>query len=144
ELKETGDASLLDLLKSSLREKKLLLLLDNFEQVVNAAPCLADLLTTCPKLKILVTSRIVLHVQAEHEFAVPPLALPDLTCLPDLTAILQYEAVAFFICRAQIVKPSFQLTHANALAVAEICTRLDGLPLAIELAAARMKLLTPH
>ncbi|HZU00201.1 MAG TPA: tetratricopeptide repeat protein [Ktedonobacteraceae bacterium] len=144
ELKETGDSSLLDLLKSSLRKKKLLLLLDNFEQVVHAAPSLADLLTACPKLKILVTSRIVLHMQAEHEFAVPPLALPDLTCLPDLSAVSQYEAVAFFISRAQAVKPSFQLTHANALAVAEICARLDGLPLAIELAAARMKLLTPQ
>jgi predicted ATPase/class 3 adenylate cyclase len=144
ELKETGDSSLLDLLKSSLRKKKLLLLLDNFEQVVHAAPSLADLLTACPKLKILVTSRIVLHMQAEHEFAVPPLALPDLTCLPDLSTVSQYEAVAFFISRAQAVKPSFQLTHANALAVAEICTRLDGLPLAIELAAARMKLLTPQ
>jgi predicted ATPase len=83
-------------------------------------------------------------MQAEHEFAVPPLALPDLTCLPDLSTVSQYEAVAFFISRAQAVKPSFQLTHANALAVAEICTRLDGLPLAIELAAARMKLLTPQ
>ncbi len=144
ELKETGDSSLLDLLKSSLRKKQLLLLLDNFEQVVHAAPSLADLLTACPKLKILVTSRIVLHMQAEHEFAVPPLALPDLTSLPDLSVVSQYEAVAFFISRAQVVKPSFQLTHANALAVAEICARLDGLPLAIELAAARMKLLTPQ
>jgi predicted ATPase/class 3 adenylate cyclase len=144
ELKETGDSSLLDVLKSSLRKKKLLLLLDNFEQVVHAAPSLADLLTACPKLKILVTSRIVLHMQAEHEFAVPPLALPDLTCLPDLSAVSQCEAVAFFISRAQAVKPSFQLTHSNALAVAEICARLDGLPLAIELAAARMKLLTPQ
>ena len=144
ELKETGDSSLLDLLKSSLREKKLLLLLDNFEQVVSAASYLTHLFTACPKLKILVTSRIVLHVRAEQEFAVPPLALPDLTCLADLAVISQYEAVAFFVSRAQAVKPGFQLTHSNALAVAEICARLDGLPLAIELAAARMKLLTPH
>jgi predicted ATPase/class 3 adenylate cyclase/DNA-binding CsgD family transcriptional regulator len=144
ELKETGEQSLLDLLKTSLREKQLLLLLDNFEQVVSAASQVADLLAACPKLKIMVTSRMVLHVRAEHEFAVPPLALPDPTRLPDLVALSQYDAVALFIQRAQAVKPTFQLTNANAPAVAEICARLDGLPLAIELAAARIKLLPPQ
>ncbi len=144
ELKETGGQSLLALLNASLREKKLLLLLDNFERVVSAATQLADLLAACPKLKIVVTSRVVLHVRAEYEFAVPSLALPDLTSLTDLVAITQYEAVTLFIQRAQAVKPDFQVTDANAHAVVEICARVDGLPLAIELAAARMKLLTPQ
>ena len=144
ELKEIGDQSLLNQLRASLRDKNLLLLLDNFEQIVSAAMHVVDLLNACPKLKIVVTSRTVLHVRAEHEFEVPPLALPNLKRLPDLVALLQYEAVALFIQRAQAVKPDFQVTNANAPAVAEICARLDGLPLAIELAAARMKLLTPQ
>ncbi|HEV2583682.1 MAG TPA: AAA family ATPase, partial [Ktedonobacteraceae bacterium] len=144
ELKETGEQPLLDLLKTSLREKQLLLLLDNFEQVVSAASQVADLLAACPKLKIVVTSRMVLYVRAEHEFAVPPLALPDPTRLPDLVALSQYDAIALFIQRAQAVKADFQVTNANAPAVAEICARLDGLPLAIELAAARSKLFSPQ
>jgi predicted ATPase/class 3 adenylate cyclase/DNA-binding CsgD family transcriptional regulator len=144
ELKETGAQPLSDLLKTSLRDKRLLLLLDNFEQVVSAAMQVADLLAACPKLKIMVTSREVLHVRGEQEFAVPPLAVPDPNHLPDLVALSQYEAVALFISRAQAVKPEFQLTAANALAVAETCVRLDGLPLTIELAAARIKLLPPQ
>ncbi len=143
-LKETGEQPLLDLLKTSLRDKQLLLLLDNFEQIVSAAVQVADLLATCPKLKVLVTSRMVLHVQAEQEFAVPPLSVPDLRHLPDLLALAQYEAVALFIARAQAVKPEFQVRDASAPAVAEICVRLDGLPLAIELAAARSKVLPPQ
>jgi predicted ATPase len=144
ELKKTGEQSLLDLLKVSLWDKHLLLLLDNFERVVSAALPVAELLSACPQLKILVTSRIALHVRAEHEFAVPPLALPDVKHLSELAAIRQYEAVALFISRAQAVKPDFQVTNANAAAVVEICAHLDGLPLAIELAAARMKLFTPQ
>jgi predicted ATPase/class 3 adenylate cyclase len=144
ELKETGDQTLLDLLKAYLREKQLLLLLDNFEQVLHAASQVADLLAACPKLKVVVTSRFVLHLRGEQEFAVPPLALPDPNHLIDLGALSQYEAVALFIARAQSVKPEFQVTNANARAVAEICARLDGLPLAIELAAARSKLLPPQ
>ncbi len=144
ELKETGDLPLLDLLQASLRDKQLLLLLDNFEQVLNVASQLADLLAACPKLKVLVTSRFVLHVRGEQEFTVPPLAMPDPKHLPDLAVLLQYEAVELFIARAQAVKPGFQVTAANAPAVAEICVRLDGLPLAIELAAARLKLLPPQ
>src|SRR5207249_1838901 len=103
-----------------------------------------DLLVACPKLKIVVTSRAVLHMRGEQEFAVPPLAVPDPNRLPDLLALSQYEAVALFIARTQAVKPEFQVTNANAPAVAEICARLDGLPLAIELAAARIKLLPPQ
>jgi len=134
----------LERLREVLRQKQILLLLDNFEQVVSAAGQVVDLLAACPRLKVLVTSREVLHVQAEHEFAVPPLPLPDLKDLPDLATLSHYAAVALFIQRAQAVKPDFQLTNANARAIVEICARLDGLPLAIELAAARMKLLPPQ
>jgi len=143
-IKEIGGQPLLELLKASLREKRLLLLLDNFEQVVQAARPVAELLATCPHLKLLVTSRMALHVRAEQEFAVPPLALPDLKRLPDLVALSQYEAVALFIQRARAVQSDFQVTNASAPAVAEICVRLDGLPLAIELAAARSKLFSPQ
>jgi len=144
DLKEMGEQPPLDQLKTFLRERQLLLVLDNFEQVVRAAVYVADLLATCPKLKVIVTSRIVLHVQAEQEFAVPPLAVPDPKQLPNLVTLSQYEAVALFISRAQAARPEFQVTNANAPAVAEICARLDGLPLAIELAAARIKLLPPQ
>src|SRR6266566_2456894 len=144
DLKEMGEQPPLDQLKTFLRERQLLLVLDNFEQVVRAAVYVADLLATCPKLKVIVTSRIVLHVQAEQEFAVPPLAVPDPKQLPNLVTLSQYEAVALFISRAQAARPEFQVINANAPAVAEICARLDGLPLAIELAAARIKLLPPQ
>lgn len=143
-MKEMAEYSLIALLQAFLREKHLLLLLDNFEQVVQAALQVAELLVTCPKLKILVTSRMVLHVRAEQEFAVPPLTLPDPKRLPDLVVLTQYEAVALFIQRARAVKPDFQVTNATAAAVAEMCVRLDGLPLAIELAAARIKLFPPQ
>ena len=141
---ETTDQPVHEQLKMYLRDQHLLLLLDNFEQIVGAAPLVADLLSSCPWLKAIVTSREVLHVRAEQEFLVPPLALPDAKRLPALEELSQYEAVALFIERAQAVKPGFQLTSTNARAVAEICVSLDGLPLAIELAAARMKLLTAH
>jgi predicted ATPase len=111
---------------------------------VEAAVQIADLLAACPRLKLLVTSRILLHLQAEREFPVPPLSLPNARHLPDLVTLSQYEAVALFIQRAQAVKAEFTVTNANAPAVAEICTRLDGLPLAIELAAARVKFFAPH
>src|SRR6266699_3779389 len=142
-LKEAASQPLLDLVSAWLREKELLLLLDNFEQVVGAALQVAELLARCPKLNVLVTSRAVLHVRGEQEFAVPPLTVPDPNHLPDLVPLSQYEAVALFIARAQAVKPDFQVTKVNAQAVAEICVRLDGLPLAIELAAARSKVLPP-
>ncbi len=144
DLKESGAQPLLDLLKAFLRDKHLLLVLDNFEQVLPAAPQLTDLLTSCPHLSILVTSRATLHVQGEHEFPVPPLALPDLTHLPTWEALSHYAAVALFLQRAQAARPQFQLTGANSRAIAEICVRLDGLPLALELAAARIKLLSPQ
>jgi len=144
DVKEIAEQPVLDLLKAYLRKRQFLLLLDNFEQVVSAAIQVAELLAACPKLKVLVTSRMVLHVQAEQEFAVPPLSVPDARHLPGVVALAQYEAPALFIQRAQAVKPEFQLSNANARAVAEICRHLDGLPLAIELAAARVKLLPPQ
>jgi len=143
-LQETGERAMRDLVHASLHDKRLLLLLDNFEQVLGAVPWLADLLTDCPSLKALVTSRTVLHMRGEHEFPVPPLALPDFTYLPESEALSGYAAVALFLERARAVKPDFALTPGNSRAVAEICIRLDGLPLAIELAAARSKLLPPQ
>src|SRR5256885_948984 len=143
-IKELEGLPLLDLLQLVLQDKRLLLLLDNFEQVVAAAPQLEHLLALCPQLTILVTSRAVLHLQSEQVFPVAPLALPDLS--KDLTpsGIAQSAAVALFMHRACSLLPSFQLTAANARAIAELCVRLDGLPLAIELAAARVRLLPPQ
>jgi predicted ATPase len=143
-LKEMGNQSLLDLLKAYLRNKHLLLFLDNFEQVVTTAPLLVELLRTCPYLKILVTSRTLLRVSGEHEFTVSPLAVPDLSQLPVPEALSQYAAVALFLQRAQALRPDFRMTSANAPTIAEICVRLDGLPLALELAAARIKLFSPQ
>jgi predicted ATPase len=128
----------------TLQGRPVLLVLDNFEQVVGSAGQVADLLASCPLLKVLVTSREVLHVRAEHEFAVSPLALPDPAHLPRLEELARCSSVALFVQRVQAIKPEFRLTAANAREVAEICVRLDGLPLAIELAAARMKLLSPQ
>jgi predicted ATPase/class 3 adenylate cyclase len=141
---EASGRSLLECLKDYLRAKRLLLVLDNFEQLLPAAPLLADLLATAPGLKLLVTSRAVLRVYGEHEFHVPPLELPDPRNLPPADRLSQYEAVRLFIERAQAVQPEFVVSNENAPAVAEICHRLDGLPLAIELAAARIRLLPPQ
>jgi predicted ATPase len=143
-IKEDGERPLLDLLKTFLQEKHLLLLLDNFEQVVAAAPVLSDLLAGCPHLKIIVTSHAALRIQGEHEFPLPPLGLPDLAHLPEHEKLIQYPVVALFLERARAIKPDFVVTPANARVIAEICARLDGLPLAIELAAVRIKLLPPH
>jgi len=143
-VKESGSRPLLERLTDELREQHLLLLLDNFEQVLEAAPQLTELLAGCSKLKLLVTSRELLHLYGEHEYAVPPLALPDRAQLPPLAQLTQYEAVRLFIERAQAAKADFALTTASAPAVAEICYRLDGLPLALELAAARIRLFGPQ
>ena len=143
-LKEDGADSLEAALRAHLSDRVLLLVLDNFEQVTPAGPGVAALLAGAPGLKVVVTSRFALRLSGEQEFPVPPLALPDPKRLPDLEAVIQYEAVRLFIERAQAVKPDFEVTSANAPAVAEICVRLDGLPLAIELAAARSKLLPPE
>jgi predicted ATPase/serine/threonine protein kinase len=121
----------------------MLLLLDNLEHLVAGAPRVADLLAIASRLKIIVTSQAPLHVYGEHEFPVPPLALPDLKSVPPLDLLLCSPSVMLFVERAQAVKHDFTLTQGNASAVAAICARLNGLPLAIELAAARIKLLAP-
>ncbi len=132
---------LLEVLQAALFEQHLVLVLDNFEQVVTAAPSLLDLLAACPHLKLLVTSREVLHVRGEREFVVQPLTLPDPQHLPDGETLAHYGAVALFLERAREVQPTLQLTAVTAPLITEICRRLDGLPLAIELAAPRLKLL---
>ena len=131
-------------MKGYLKDKRLLLVLDNFEQVVEAAPVVGELLMAAPEVKVMVTSRVPLHVRGEKEFAVPPLQLPDTEHLPPLDRLGRYEAVRLFMERAADVKDNFELTGDNAAAVAHICARLDGLPLAIELAAARVKFLSPE
>jgi len=141
---ESGGQPLLDTLKNALRHKHLLLLLDNFEQVVDAAPLVGELLSSSPGLKALVTSREALRVYGEQEYPVPPLTLPDLNRAEPLRNLSEYEAVELFTRRARAVRPDFTLTEDNAPAVAEICVRLDGLPLAIELAAARSAVLSPE
>jgi predicted ATPase/class 3 adenylate cyclase len=143
-VKETNGRPLIEDLQAALRERQQLLLLDNFEQVADAAPLVAELLAGCPCLKILVTSRVPLHLRGEKEIPVPPLALPNLQRLPTLDQLTQYAAVELFIQRAVDVQPAFAVTNDNAPAVAEICARLDGLPLAVELAAARIKLFAPE
>ena len=144
DISEQSGQAPLSRLKAALKDKHMLVLLDNFEQVSEAAVPLSDLLAACPRLTLLVTSQVLLHLQAEREFSVPPLSLPNPRHLPDLVTLSQYEAVALFIQRAQAVKAEFTVTNANAPAVAEICARLDGLPLAIELAAARVKFFAPQ
>jgi predicted ATPase/class 3 adenylate cyclase len=131
-------------LRDHLRERRILLILDNFEQVPDAAPIVGELLSSAPRLAILATSRSTLRVYGEQEYPVPPLAVPDPAHLPSLATLSQYEAVALFIERAMAAKPDFAVTNENAPAVAEICARLDGLPLAIELAAARSNVLGPQ
>ncbi|HSH83440.1 MAG TPA: DUF4062 domain-containing protein [Herpetosiphonaceae bacterium] len=135
---------IMELLKNEVRDKRLLLLLDNFEQVLDAAPLVADLLAVAPHLNFLITSRAVLRLRVEYEYPVPPLGLPDPNELPALDQMDRYEAVRLFVERARATKLDFAVTSANAPAIAEICRRLDGLPLAIELAAARVKHLPPQ
>jgi non-specific serine/threonine protein kinase len=139
-----GGAPLLDAVISSVREKTMLLILDNFEQVLDAAPLVGRILASARNVKALVTSRSPLRIAGEREYAVPPLITPplDLPLAPE--AIAHYPSVALFLDRASLVKSDFVLTAENARAIAEICVRLDGLPLAIELAAARVKVLPPQ
>ncbi|HYI14258.1 MAG TPA: LuxR C-terminal-related transcriptional regulator [Thermomicrobiales bacterium] len=141
---DAGDVPLIEQITSVLGGRPSLLLLDNFEQIVAAGPIVTELLTTCPILKIVVTSRVVLRVSGEQEFAVAPMAVPGSTRDRSIADIAASEAVALFLLRAGAVNASFKLTDENAPAVVEICRRLDGLPLAIELAAARTKVLSPQ
>lgn len=142
-VRNEGDVLLLQRLTAYLATREGLLVLDNFEQVAAAAPLLPQLLGACPRLKILVTSRVVLRVSGEHAFPIPPLALPDPMGVPSVGQTAGSAAVRLFIARAQAAKPDFTLVEANAGAIGAICHRLDGLPLAIELAAARVTLLSP-
>lgn len=139
-----GERSLVERLYASVHKRHLLVLLDNFEQVAAAAPDLIDLLVACPDLKMLVTSRALLRVRGEYAFLLGPLALPSLKDVESGEALSHTASVALFIERAQAIHPTFQMTLSNLQAVASICQRLDGLPLAIELAAAHSKLLPPH
>src|SRR6185437_5459646 len=142
-LHEAGGEPLSDTVRAALRDRCLLLVLDNFEHVAAAAPEIVALLMACPRLVALVTSRAALRVRGEQEYPVPPLALPDLSRVPTVEEVAPAAAVELFVQRAQAASPAFVLTPANAAAVAAICRRLDGLPLALELAAARIKLLAP-
>jgi non-specific serine/threonine protein kinase len=142
--REAGDRPVADALKRHLRGRHLLLLLDNFEQVLPAAPVVGDLLAAAPGLRVLVTSRAVLHLSGEQTFAVPPLSLPAPDHLPPPEELARYEAILLFTERARATRADFRLTAENAPAVVAVCARLDGLPLAIELAAARIGLLSPR
>ena len=142
-IRERPDRDLEGGIWEHLRERELLLILDNFEQVLGAASLVADLLTGSPRLRVMVTSRAVLHLSGEQTYEVPPLRMPDMADLPPLAELSGYEAVMLFVERAHAVDRSFALDVGNARSIAEICIRLDGLPLAIELAAARTRLLSP-
>ena len=141
---ESGARPLADALREFLHDKQALLMLDNFEHLLEAAPLLGDLLVAAPGLKLLVTSRAALRLTAEHEYPVPPLSMPDPDHFPEVASLARYESVALFLDRARAARPDFEVSAGNAAAIAEICVRLDGLPLAIELAAARVRILTPQ
>lgn len=142
QLAEIGTTSSEDLLEGFLRKRHMLLVLDNFEQIIGAAPLVDRLLAAAPRTHMLVTSREVLHIYGECEYALQPLTLPAQTITPE--ELLQSPAVRLFVQRARAVRRDFELTAENASTVAEICTRLDGLPLALELAAARIRLFSPQ
>ena len=143
-IRDDGDPPLAERLVTALRDRELLLVLDNFEQVLPAAPWVLDLLQAAPRVTALVTSRAALRVRGEREFPVAPLSCPAATGNESVDTLLEYPALALFVQRAQDVRPDFALASANAVAVAEICRRLDGLPLAMELAAARIRVLSPE
>ena len=142
-VKETPGQTLGETLATSLHGKRLLLVLDNFEQILPAAPAVMDLLAVASEVKALITSRAALHLRGERLHQVSPLTVP-MPPLPSLEALSQYEAVRLFIARARDARPDFAVTNETAPAVAEICARLDGLPLAIELVAARTRVLSPE
>jgi predicted ATPase/class 3 adenylate cyclase len=143
-VQEATNRPILDSLKDYLRDRRVLLVLDNFEHVLAAAAQVTDLLSTCARLKAIVTSREALRLRGEHQFPVPPLSLPDRSRVESANQLVRYEAIRLFIERAQAAKPEFAVSDRNAYAIAEVCHRLDGLPLAIELAAARVNVLSPQ
>ncbi|MDQ3691499.1 MAG: adenylate/guanylate cyclase domain-containing protein [Chloroflexota bacterium] len=142
-LREGRGRPIADILTDHLRDRSVLLVLDNFEQLMPAASSVSDLVRAAPPTKLLVSSREALRVSGEQEFPVPPLAVPDRASELRLEDLRAADSVALFVQRASLVQPGFDLTAANARAIAEICARLDGLPLAIELAAARVRLFEP-
>jgi len=144
DVRAAAGGALSQVLRSYLHDKQLLLLLDNFEHLAPAAAVVSELLEAAPQLKVLVTSRAVLHLYGEHAWVVPPLTLPDPQHLPPLEALRDYEAIRLFTERATALRPAFRLTAENAPLVAEICARLEGLPLATELAAAGIQVLSPQ
>ncbi len=143
-VKDSTDQPVVEAVKEHLRNLQLLLVLDSFEQVVKAAVLVVDLLRAAPRIKILVSSREVLRVTGEHDYPVPPLDLPDMRRRHTAAMLSRYEAVALFIQRAKAAQADFEITEDNAPAIAGICVKLDGLPLAIELAAARSRVLAPQ
>ncbi|HZH98642.1 MAG TPA: NB-ARC domain-containing protein, partial [Fimbriimonadaceae bacterium] len=144
QVKQGAGQSVAEALKQDLRERQLLLVLDNFERLLGAGPPLAQLLAACPRMKVLVTSRVVLRLQGEHNYEVPPLTLPPAGHRPSPEQLGRYEGIRLFMQRAQAANSHFTIATENAPAVVELCQRLDGLPLAIELAAARVRLLPPE
>jgi predicted ATPase len=143
-VRETGGRSLIATVQRYLAAREMLLILDNFEHVLDAAPVVVELLSATQRTTVLATSRAPLRLQGEREYLVPSLGLPAVSTTYDLALLAESEAVAFFVDRVQSVRPHFALTADNAQAVAGICRRLDGLPLALELAAARVKLFPPQ
>lgn len=143
-LTERSGYPTLELLQHELRERHLLLLLDNFEHLLAAAPLVAALLQGTRHLKVLATSRATLNISGEHRFSIPPLGLPELDPLPAFERLIDYAAIQFFVQRAQMINQSFRLTAENASAVAKFCAALDGLPLALEMAAKRISYLSPQ
>ena len=143
-VKESDAKSIVEALKDYLRNKALLLVIDNFEQVIKARDLVAELIAVAPRLKVLVTSRELLHLSTEHEYIVPPLAVPQSSQQISPEDLTGYEAIRLFLERARASKSNFALTEENAQTVVEICVKLEGLPLAIELAAARIKILSPQ
>src|SRR3712207_4943856 len=143
-IRDVADKTLQEALKRHLRDRQMLLLLDNFEHLVSGASVVADLMGACPELTVLATSRAPLHLGGEHQFPVPPLSLPEVASPASANALAQSPAVELFCQRARAAAPAFELTAVNAPTVARICRKLDGLPLAIELAAARVKLFSPQ
>ncbi|HUG15660.1 MAG TPA: LuxR C-terminal-related transcriptional regulator, partial [Thermomicrobiales bacterium] len=142
-VRETPGHPILSGVSNALRDRQTLLVLDNFEQVIDSAPVVSELLGSCPQLSVLVTSREPLRIQGEQEFQVTPLAIPDLTQAVATADLARVPAVALLLQRARAVQHDFTLTPQNARVIADLCVRLDGLPLAIELAAARLSTLTP-
>jgi non-specific serine/threonine protein kinase len=143
DIKEGGRQPLIERVKIALRERQMVLTLDNFEHLAAAAGTVAELLADCPDLKIVVTSRAPLHIYGEHQFPVPPVEVPDLEQFAPVEALSRVPAVALFIERARAIRPNFALTSEIAATIAEVCVRLEGVPLALELGAARIKLLPP-